>query len=81
MAMTGCPYCGVGAEDECTMDCPSRVFDPLAVREDFEPWHLPEDEVKRLNRIHDSIPTTGVEKPKLLIEILSGDDQLRPRDE
>lgn len=23
--MTGCEYCGVGPEDDCTMDCPSRL--------------------------------------------------------
>lgn len=32
--MTGCPECGVGPDDECSMDCPSR--DRLAALREAE---------------------------------------------
>lgn len=27
--MTGCDLCGVGPEDECSMECPSRLLDSI----------------------------------------------------
>ncbi len=50
--MTGCALCGVGPEDDCAQDCPSRLVGPertATCPDPACPWELevwgPEDEL------------------------------------